>query len=108
MIVSGLGLLIFQTALYPIAERIFGPIMVARISGVLSIPLLTAYPYIALLSGFMLAFTLNLASIVKNVLSVSFSEIKLLTNFLSLFIYKDWIANLTIVLVDIYPEGLLH
>ncbi|MFS7969888.1 hypothetical protein Hanom_Chr09g00814401 [Helianthus anomalus] len=78
MIVSGLGPLIFQTALYPIAERIFGPIMVARISGVLSIPILTAYPYIALLSGFMLAFTLNLASIVKNVLSVSFLEIKLL------------------------------
>ncbi|KAJ0753567.1 hypothetical protein HanPI659440_Chr09g0337251 [Helianthus annuus] len=57
---------------FPIAERIFGPIMIARISGVLSIPLLTTYPYIALLTGFMLTFTLNLASIVKNVLSVSF------------------------------------
>ncbi|KAF5791057.1 putative major facilitator superfamily, MFS transporter superfamily [Helianthus annuus] len=69
--ITGLGLLVFQTALYPIAERIFGPITVARISGVLSIPLLTTYPYIALLSGFMLAFTLNLASVVKNVLSIS-------------------------------------
>ncbi|KAK9067478.1 hypothetical protein SSX86_014808 [Deinandra increscens subsp. villosa] len=29
----GAGLLLFQTALYPIAERIFGPIIVARISG---------------------------------------------------------------------------
>nr|GEV20525.1 major facilitator superfamily domain protein [Tanacetum cinerariifolium] len=38
---------------------------------VLSIPTLTSYPYIALLSGFMLAFTLNCASVVKNVLSVS-------------------------------------
>ncbi|KAI7725904.1 hypothetical protein M8C21_007920 [Ambrosia artemisiifolia] len=65
--ITGVGLLLFQTALYPIAERIFGPIMVARISGVLSIPLLTAYPYIALLSGFMLSFTLNLASVVKNI-----------------------------------------
>ncbi|KAI3725790.1 hypothetical protein L1987_65583 [Smallanthus sonchifolius] len=69
--ITGVGLLLFQTALYPVVEKIFGPIVVARISGVLSIPLLTAYPYIALLSGFMLTFTLNAASIVKNVLSVS-------------------------------------
>ncbi|KAD6796133.1 hypothetical protein E3N88_07029 [Mikania micrantha] len=69
--ITGVGLLLFQTSLYPIAERIFGPIIVARISGVLSIPLLTAYPYIALLSGFMLSFTLNFASMVKNILSVS-------------------------------------
>ncbi|KAL8251502.1 hypothetical protein R6Q59_035195 [Mikania micrantha] len=69
--ITGVGLLIFQTSLYPFAERIFGPIVVARISGVLSIPLLTAYPYIALLSGFLLTFTLNFASIMKNVLSVS-------------------------------------
>ncbi|KAJ0534528.1 putative major facilitator superfamily, MFS transporter superfamily [Helianthus annuus] len=69
--VTGMCIFLSQTALYPIAERIFGPIMVARISGVFSIPLLTAYPYIALLSGFMLTFTLNLASIVKNVLSIS-------------------------------------
>ncbi|MFS7969988.1 putative MFS transporter superfamily [Helianthus anomalus] len=93
----GVCLLLFHTAFFPIAVRIFGPLMVARISGVnhlpldslflyyyfllyllialtltlkvLSIPLLTAYPYIALLSGFMLTFTLNLASIVKNILS---------------------------------------
>ncbi|KAI7728184.1 hypothetical protein M8C21_006356 [Ambrosia artemisiifolia] len=70
--ITGAGLLIFQTALYPIAERTFGPIMVARISGVLSIPLLTSYPYIAMLSGSMLFFTLNCASIVKTLLSVSF------------------------------------
>ncbi|XP_076917659.1 protein ZINC INDUCED FACILITATOR-LIKE 1-like [Bidens hawaiensis] len=69
--ITGVGLLLFQTSLYPIAQRIFGPIGVARISGVLSIPLLTSYPYIALLSGFMLTFTLNTASVVKNVLSVS-------------------------------------
>ncbi|KAJ0753577.1 putative major facilitator superfamily, MFS transporter superfamily [Helianthus annuus] len=69
--VTGMCIFLSQTALYPIAERILGPIMVARISGLFSIPLLTAYPYIALLSGFMLTFTLNLASIVKNVLSIS-------------------------------------
>ncbi|KAF5791044.1 hypothetical protein HanXRQr2_Chr09g0390211 [Helianthus annuus] len=70
--ITGACLLLSQTTFFPIAERIFGPIMIARISGVLSIPLLTTYPYIALLTGFMLTFTLNLASIVKNVLSVSF------------------------------------
>ncbi|KAJ0526185.1 putative major facilitator superfamily, MFS transporter superfamily [Helianthus annuus] len=69
--ITGVGLLVFQTALYPIAERTFGPIMVARISGVMSIPLLSSYPYIAMLSGSMLFFTLNCASIVKNVLSAS-------------------------------------
>ncbi|KAK9067467.1 hypothetical protein SSX86_014796 [Deinandra increscens subsp. villosa] len=69
--ITGVGLLLFQTSLYPFADRMFGPIVVARISGVLSIPILTAYPYIAFLSGFMLIFTLNFASIVKNVLSES-------------------------------------
>ncbi|KAM0033997.1 putative major facilitator superfamily, MFS transporter superfamily [Helianthus debilis subsp. tardiflorus] len=69
--ITGVGLLVFQTTLYPIAERTFGPIMVARISGVMSIPLLSSYPYIAMLSGSMLFFTLNCASIVKNVLAAS-------------------------------------
>ncbi|KAI3784476.1 hypothetical protein L1987_43575 [Smallanthus sonchifolius] len=46
-----------------------GTVLSITESKVLSIPLLTAYPYIALLSGFMLAFTLNAASMVKNVLS---------------------------------------
>ncbi|KAM7472661.1 hypothetical protein LguiA_010844 [Lonicera macranthoides] len=68
--ISGLGLLVFQFALYPLAERIVGPIMVARIAGVISIPLLTSYPYIAMLSGLTLALVLNCASVLKNVLSV--------------------------------------
>ncbi|XP_076901263.1 protein ZINC INDUCED FACILITATOR-LIKE 1-like [Bidens hawaiensis] len=69
--ISGMGLMFFQTALYPIAEKIYGPIIITRISGIVSIPLLTAYPYITLLSGFMLTFTLNVASMAKNVLSIS-------------------------------------
>ncbi|KAJ0753606.1 putative MFS transporter superfamily [Helianthus annuus] len=56
-------------ALYPIAERRLGPIMVVRMSGVLSIPLLASYPYIAMLSGFMLFFTLSCASIMRSILS---------------------------------------
>lgn len=69
--VTGVGLLVFQFTLYPIMERIFGPIVVARIAGVLSIPVLTSYPFIAMLSGFVLSLTLNCASVIKNVLSVS-------------------------------------
>ena len=38
---------------------------------VLSIPLLTSYTYVAMLSGFSLAFLINCASVMKNVLSVS-------------------------------------
>ncbi|KAH9686628.1 protein zinc induced facilitator-like 1 [Citrus sinensis] len=67
--ITGFSLLVFQLSLYPFLERILGPIMVARIAGVLTIPLLTSYPYIAMLSGFGLAFLLNCASVVKNLLS---------------------------------------
>ncbi|XP_058216197.1 protein ZINC INDUCED FACILITATOR-LIKE 1-like isoform X6 [Rhododendron vialii] len=69
--VSGLGLLVFQLSLYPIAEKILGPIMVARICGVLTIPLLTCYPYMTLLTGFSLPLLLGCASVVVNILSVS-------------------------------------
>ncbi|KAG9129335.1 hypothetical protein Leryth_016631 [Lithospermum erythrorhizon] len=69
--ISGLGLLVFQFTLYPLAERTLGPIMVSRICGALSIPLLASYPFIATLSGFSLSLALNCASVAKNVLSTS-------------------------------------
>lgn len=69
--VSGFGLLVFQLFLYPYVEKILGAIMVIRICGVLAIPLLTSYPLIAMLNGLSLAFVLNCASVLKNVLSVS-------------------------------------
>ncbi|XP_048326202.2 protein ZINC INDUCED FACILITATOR-LIKE 1-like isoform X2 [Ziziphus jujuba] len=69
--ISGFSLLIFQSFLYPTMERMFGVIMTSRIAGVLSIPLLTSYPYIALLSGFSLSLLINLASLTKNVLATS-------------------------------------
>ncbi|XP_044461409.1 protein ZINC INDUCED FACILITATOR-LIKE 1-like [Mangifera indica] len=69
--ISGFGLLVFQLSLYPMVERIIGPVMIARIGGILSIPLLTSYSCIALLSGFSLALLINFASMMKNVLSVS-------------------------------------
>ncbi|KAK2983492.1 hypothetical protein RJ640_006505 [Escallonia rubra] len=69
----GFGLLVFQLFLYPFVEKIVGPIVIARISGVLTIPLLTSYPYIAMLTGFSLTLVLNCASVLKNSFSVSAS-----------------------------------
>ncbi|XP_047974312.1 protein ZINC INDUCED FACILITATOR-LIKE 1-like isoform X1 [Salvia hispanica] len=69
--ISGLGLLIFQSSLYPIVERIMGPVLVSRALGMISIPLLTSYHYIAMLSGITLVVVLNAASLLKNVLSIS-------------------------------------
>ncbi|KAF6151939.1 hypothetical protein GIB67_010513, partial [Kingdonia uniflora] len=69
--ISGAGLLLFQLILYPPVEKIIGPIMTSRLSAVLSIPLLSSYPFIAMLSGLSLHLLLNCASILKNVLSVS-------------------------------------
>lgn len=69
--ISGFALLVYQLSLYPYMEKILGAIMVCRIAGVLSIPLLASYPYIAMLSGFALSVLINCASVMKNVLSIS-------------------------------------
>ncbi|CAL5339744.1 unnamed protein product [Camellia sinensis] len=69
--VTGFGLLVFQLSLYPVMNRIFGPIVLARIAGVLSVPLLTCYPYLTMLTGFSLSLLLNCASIAKNILSIT-------------------------------------
>ncbi|KAK9667741.1 hypothetical protein RND81_13G008400 [Saponaria officinalis] len=68
--ITGTGMFIFQLFLYTYFERILGPIVVARICGVLSIPLLQSYPFIALLSGVTLGVVLNCASVVRNLLSI--------------------------------------
>ncbi|KAL8529310.1 hypothetical protein ACS0TY_006655 [Phlomoides rotata] len=69
--VSGVGLLIFQSLLYPVVERIMGPIMLSRILGIISVPLLTSYHFIAMLSGVALFVALNCVSLLKNVFSIS-------------------------------------
>ncbi|KAH6771570.1 zinc induced facilitator-like 1 [Perilla frutescens var. hirtella] len=69
--ISGLGLLVFQSSLYPIVEKIMGPVVLSRVLGIVSIPLLTSYHYIAMLSGIALSIVLNIASLLKNVLSIS-------------------------------------
>ncbi|XP_041023596.1 protein ZINC INDUCED FACILITATOR 1-like isoform X2 [Juglans microcarpa x Juglans regia] len=67
--ITGFGLLVFQLFVYPLVVRIFGPIMVSRIGAVITIPLLSSYPFIAMLSGLSLTILIDCASIMKNVLS---------------------------------------
>ncbi|CAJ2638644.1 unnamed protein product [Trifolium pratense] len=69
--ISGFALIVYQLSLYPSLERVFGPIRFARISWVLSIPLLQSYPFIAMLSGITLFLVINIASLLKNLLSVT-------------------------------------
>ncbi|KAL2971700.1 hypothetical protein AAZX31_15G210800 [Glycine max] len=67
----GLALIIYQLIIYPYVEKASGPIVIGRISGMISIPLLQSYPFIALLSGLALYIVLSVASILKNLLSVT-------------------------------------
>ncbi|KAL3381611.1 hypothetical protein AABB24_001631 [Solanum stoloniferum] len=69
--ISGFGLLVFQLALYSSVAKYVGPVMTARAGGVLSIFLLTTYPYIAMLSGTTLSVVMNVVSMMKNILSIS-------------------------------------
>ncbi|XP_074310752.1 protein ZINC INDUCED FACILITATOR-LIKE 1-like [Silene latifolia] len=69
--ITGLGILVFQLFLYPQIDKIFGQILVVRLFGMLNIPVLQCYPFIALLSGISLAVVLNCASVIKNILSIS-------------------------------------
>ncbi|VFQ61585.1 unnamed protein product [Cuscuta campestris] len=69
--ITGMGLLLFQLFVYPLVEKVLGPVMISRVGAALSIPLLSSYPYMAMLSGLWLSLILNCASMLKNVLSVS-------------------------------------
>ncbi|XP_074337892.1 protein ZINC INDUCED FACILITATOR-LIKE 1-like isoform X2 [Apium graveolens] len=66
LVISGLGLLISQIFLYPQLEKKLGCIFITRISAVVSIPLLTSYTYIAMLSGILLTISINIACVLKN------------------------------------------
>ncbi|KAI3852465.1 hypothetical protein MKX03_017754 [Papaver bracteatum] len=67
--ITGAGLIISQQVLYPIVERISGHMIITRTASVLSIPLLTSYPFIAKLSGVSQFLVLNCASVLKNAFS---------------------------------------
>ncbi|WVZ03631.1 hypothetical protein V8G54_024437 [Vigna mungo] len=67
----GLSLIIYQIGIYPYVEKATGPISVARVSSILTIPLLQSYPFIALLSGLALYIVLSILSILRNILSIT-------------------------------------
>ncbi|XP_025014586.1 protein ZINC INDUCED FACILITATOR-LIKE 1 isoform X2 [Ricinus communis] len=69
--ISGFGLLLFQLLLYPLVERNLGPVTVSRIGAVMTVPLLSSYPFIALLTGVSLTLLVGCVSVLKNVLSVA-------------------------------------
>ncbi|XP_073226786.1 protein ZINC INDUCED FACILITATOR-LIKE 1-like isoform X2 [Cicer arietinum] len=69
--ISGLALFIYQIAVYPFVEKVCGPIAIARIAGISSIPLLQSYPFIAMLSGITLYTIISIASMLKNVMAVT-------------------------------------
>ncbi|GAB2238774.1 hypothetical protein Droror1_Dr00024687 [Drosera rotundifolia] len=69
--ITGVGMLIFQVFIYPHVQKLLGPILWVRITGILSIPLLQSYPSIALLSGLSLTLVINFASIAKNAMTMA-------------------------------------
>ncbi|KAL3731836.1 hypothetical protein ACJRO7_028665 [Eucalyptus globulus] len=79
--ISGAGLLVFQMWLYPYLDGLLGPVVVARVGGVLTIPILSSYPFIAMLTGLSLSIVLNCASVALNVLSIcALTSLMLLQN----------------------------
>ncbi|BAU03039.1 Protein ZINC INDUCED FACILITATOR-LIKE 1 Protein ZIF-LIKE 1 [Vigna angularis] len=69
--ITGVAMIIYQISVYPFVERACGPVGIGRITGMLSIPLLQSYPFIALLSGVALTIVIVTASILKNILSAT-------------------------------------
>ncbi|KAI9115322.1 hypothetical protein K1719_013641 [Acacia pycnantha] len=61
--ISGFCLLFYQIFLYPFWEKVFGPVRLSHISGVISIPILQSHPFIALLSGFTRDLLITIASV---------------------------------------------
>ncbi|TKY49802.1 zinc induced facilitator 1 [Spatholobus suberectus] len=66
--VSGFAIIIFQLGLYQSIQKVCGPVGLARISGVVSIPILQSYPFMTMLSGFTLYVAIYTASILNNVM----------------------------------------
>ncbi|XP_062111091.1 protein ZINC INDUCED FACILITATOR 1-like isoform X2 [Humulus lupulus] len=69
--ISGIGMLIFQLFVYPPLERKCGFLPLTRIGAVVTIALLSTYPFMAKLSGLSLTLLIDCASVMKNIISVS-------------------------------------
>ncbi|CAO2203223.1 unnamed protein product [Urochloa humidicola] len=69
--VSGVGVLVYQLAVYPFVVKYFGAIRPLRPAAVLSILLLVTYPFMANLQETELKILINIASLLKNVFSAT-------------------------------------
>uniref|UniRef100_A0A0D6QRF1 Major facilitator superfamily (MFS) profile domain-containing protein n=2 Tax=Araucaria cunninghamii TaxID=56994 RepID=A0A0D6QRF1_ARACU len=69
--ITGFGLLIFQLFIFSPLANLLGAILVIRIAAVWTIPVLTSYPFIAMLSGIWLWLVIISASLLRNILSVT-------------------------------------
>uniref|UniRef100_A0A7N0TPU8 Uncharacterized protein n=1 Tax=Kalanchoe fedtschenkoi TaxID=63787 RepID=A0A7N0TPU8_KALFE len=67
---AGAGLFVFQLFLYPFVERILGPLSIARIGTILSLPLIATFPAISTLRGVQLMSLLTSASTLKIIFNV--------------------------------------
>uniref|UniRef100_A0A7N0TGD8 Major facilitator superfamily (MFS) profile domain-containing protein n=1 Tax=Kalanchoe fedtschenkoi TaxID=63787 RepID=A0A7N0TGD8_KALFE len=68
--IAGAGLFVFQLFLYPFVERILGPLSIARIGAILSLPLIATFPAISTLRGVQLMSLLTSASTLKIIFNV--------------------------------------
>ncbi|MCL7034012.1 hypothetical protein MKW94_016240 [Papaver nudicaule] len=69
--ITGVGLFLFQLVIYPTIERTLGTLTVARVGAVLSVVLLSSYPFIAKLFGRNLYLIINTASVLKNIFATT-------------------------------------
>ncbi|KAJ1283337.1 hypothetical protein BS78_03G120800 [Paspalum vaginatum] len=69
--VSGIGVLVYQLAVYPFIAKYFGPIRPLRPAVVLSILVLATYPFMASLKGLELKMLINIASLFENLFSAT-------------------------------------
>ncbi|KAF2537993.1 hypothetical protein F2Q68_00022821 [Brassica cretica] len=68
-----------KVSVYPLAERLLGPVLVTRFVGALMIPIQMSYRFIANLSGLSLSLLLNWASILINVTGLLILQNKAVT-----------------------------
>ncbi|KAF0917457.1 hypothetical protein E2562_020573 [Oryza meyeriana var. granulata] len=69
--ISGFGVLVYQLAIYPFLAKYIGPIKPFRYAAVLSILLLSTYPFMANLYGLELKILINIASVLKNMFAAT-------------------------------------
>ncbi|KAH7677374.1 Major facilitator sugar transporter-like protein [Dioscorea alata] len=70
--ITGFSLMVYQLFVYPFITRFSTPLVSARVAAILTIPLVTSFPFMTYLSGFVLSFVVTCASVLRNVFSVTF------------------------------------